>query len=166
MTIDLDELTARAAIEDALRSYTRGIDRLDPDLVRAAFHDDAILSGYGSATDMSAADFANYAVPRLREGYKATQHRISNITIERDGDTALVETYVLAYHIEVTDDGDVLHTFNGRYIDRFECRDGKWLIAHRTLRNDWSRVDPPAPPMRGDYVASARDRTNPIYGSR
>ena len=76
MTIDLTELTARAAIEDALRSYTRGIDRLDPDLVQAAFHHDAILSGYGSATDMSAADFATYAVPRLRDGYKATQHRI------------------------------------------------------------------------------------------
>ncbi len=164
MTIDLDELIARAAIEDALRSYTRGIDRLDPDLVAAAFHPDAILSGYGSAEDMSAGDFATYAVPRLREGYTATQHRMSNTAIARDGDTALVETYVLAFHTQATDDGEVLHTFNGRYIDRFECRDGVWLIAHRTLRNDWSRVDPAVPKMNGAYIPSARDRSDPVYG--
>ena len=43
MSIDIEELAARAAIEDALLTYCRGVDRLDADLVRSAFHDDAVL---------------------------------------------------------------------------------------------------------------------------
>jgi hypothetical protein len=59
----------------------------------------------------------------------------------------------------------VLHTFSGRYIDRFELRDGAWLIASRTLRNEWSNVEPVAAPMRGTWVASGRGGSpDPIYG--
>jgi hypothetical protein len=157
------DVDARQQIHDALLTYCRGIDRLDPEAIAAAFHPGAELIDYGAET-LTIEAFAEYAVASLGKRFRATQHRISNTRIEFDGDRALVETYVLAYHVEPTDDGDVLHTFDGRYIDRFECRDGAWLIASRTLRNDWSKVEPIDAPMRGAWVASGRGGSpDPIY---
>jgi hypothetical protein len=37
----LEELTARTEIHDVLLRYCRGLDRVDMDLVRGAFHKDA-----------------------------------------------------------------------------------------------------------------------------
>ncbi len=153
----------RAGIEDALRSYCRGIDRLHAPSVTAAFHPGAILVDYGPQP-MAIEGFVEHALPSLRKKFVATQHRISNISIEQDGDNALVETYVHATHVEETADGRRLHTFVGRYIDRFEAHDGAWKIAHRTLRNDWSTAAPMAAAMSGTYVPSGRgDSPDPVW---
>lgn len=165
MTMDLDDLSARAGIADALHSYCRGIDRLDADAVRAAFHDDGVLIDYGSPEPVRAADFAGYATTKLREAYTATQHRVTNTSIvARDGSTARVESYILAFHVEDGENGKFLHTFNGRWIDEFEDRGAGWRIAQRTLRVDWTRRDQWQESMAGSYVPSDRDRTDPLYG--
>jgi len=39
----------------------------------------------------------------------------------------------------------------GRYIDRLECRNGVWAIAHRDVSIDWARFD----------VSGERGSTNP-----
>jgi len=152
---------ARKQIGDALLSYTRGIDRLSAADVLAAFHPGALLNGYGSAEAMPVEAFADYAVKALGERYVATQHRLSNTRIEfaDNGLRATVETYVEASHAEAAaDDGSQrLHTFAGRYIDRCSPGDdGVWRIAERTLRNDWSKVETIAEPMRGAYIPSGR----------
>ena len=153
---------ARQQIMAALLSYTRGIDRLDPDTVAAAFHAGATLD-YGGGP-ITIEEFAPGVVGRLRERWDATQHRISNTTIERHDDRAVVETYVLAYHARTDGDGNrFLDTFNGRYLDVFERRDGRWLIASRVLRHDWSNQEPLGPPMDGDFEDSGRDRGDVLY---
>lgn len=162
-SMELEDLKARAAIEDALYSYCRGIDRCDPEFVKAAFHEDGELVDYGSAERQRAGSFAEYATKKLREKYVATQHRITNTKIARRGDSALAETYILAYHVEETTEGKVLHTFNGRWLDTFECRDGAWKIAERVLRVDWTRRDPWNDDMAGSYIAGARDRSDALY---
>jgi hypothetical protein len=162
MTSDgFDEAEARAEIQAALLSYTRGIDRLDASAVSAGFHPGATLD-YGSG-ERTIEDFAAYAVEALGQGYVATQHRMSNTAVEFAGDVARVETYVLAFHVEVTDDSRFLHTFNGRYIDTFERRDAGWKIARRVLRCDWTNREPMPGEMRGSFLASDRDRTDPLY---
>ncbi len=159
----MSELEIRTAIEDALRSYCRGIDRLHAPSIASAFHPGAALIDYG-AQPLTIEQFVEHAVASLGRKFAATQHRISNISIERDGDRALVETYVLAYHVEIADDARRLHTFNGRYIDRFEQRGGQWRIEQRTLRNDWSTVEPMAASMSGTWVASGRGGSpDPIF---
>jgi hypothetical protein len=156
------ELMARARINDALASYCRGIDRLDPAAVAAAFHPGAELIDYGPAP-MTIEQFVEHAIGSLRSRFAATQHRLSNTLIEFDATGALVETYVLATHVESTLDGERLHTFAGRYIDRFTEVEGAWRIARRTLRNDWSKVEPIEERMRGTWPASGRgDRPDPI----
>lgn len=158
-------LEAEAEIRRALLRYTRGIDRLDGELVLSAFHPGATCVDYGAAP-LAIEDFVAYAIPRLGEAYLATQHRMSNITIDfgDDPDQAQSEAYVLAFHVQATDGGHKLHTFNGRYIDDFAWRDGEWKIATRVLRVDWSRVEPIDEDMGGAWVQSARDRTDVVYG--
>jgi len=162
--IDSQELSHRAEIVDALLSYTRGIDRLDKESVISAFHPGAILNNYGPEP-MPIEDFVEYALPSLKQRYSATQHRVSNIRIEIKEDRALVESYVLAYHVKSSENSKQLHTFNGRYIDTFALRDAHWKISERFLRNDWSKVDDITEEMAGSsvWVKSRRDADDPIY---
>ena len=162
--VDSQELSQRVEIVDALLSYTRGIDRLDKESVISAFHPGAILNNYGPEP-MPIEDFVEYALPSLKQRYSATQHRVSNIRIEIKEDRALVESYVLAYHVKSSESSKQLHTFNGRYIDTFALRDAHWKISERFLRNDWSKVDDITEEMAGSsvWVKSRRDADDPIY---
>jgi len=162
--VDSQELSQRVEIVDALLSYTRGIDRLDKESVISAFHPGAILNNYGPEP-MPIEDFVEYALPSLKQRYSATQHRVSNIRIEIKEDRALVESYVLAYHVKSSESSKQLHTFNGRYIDTFALRDEHWKISERFLRNDWSKVDDITEEMAGSsvWVKSRRDADDPIY---
>ncbi len=152
---------AHQQIDDALRWYCRGIDRLDGDAVARAFHPGAILIDY-RPHPLTIESFIANVLPSLEARFIATQHRISNTlaTFADDDRNALVETYVLAFHVEAAAVAgaavDQLHTFNGRYIDRFTEVDGEWRIAERTLRCDWSRIEPIDTPMRSIWPASGR----------
>ena len=117
--IDSQELSQRAEIVDALLSYTRGIDRLDKKSVISAFHPGAILNNYGPEP-MPIEDFVEYALPSLKQRYSATQHRVSNIRIEIKEDRALVESYVLAYHVKSSEkNSKQLHAYLQREIYRY-----------------------------------------------
>ena len=154
----MSEHDARQAITEALHTYCRGIDRLDPELVAAAFHPGAELIDYGPEP-MTIEQFAEYAPAALGKRFVATQHRISNLSIELDGSHAKAEAYVMAFHVEDGEDGRRLHTFNGRYIDHHEERGGEWRIARRYLRVDWSTVEPMSGEMSGAWVPSGRAGT-------
>lgn len=159
----MTELEIRDCIEDALRSYCRGIDRLHAPSIEAAFHPGATLVDYGPAP-LTIEVFVQHAVASLGKRFAATQHRLSNITVEIDGDVARVESYVLAFHVEKGDGGPRLHTFAGRYIDRFEQRGGDWRITQRVLRNDWSSVAAMGDAMTGTWIAGGRDGSpDPIF---
>ena len=164
LVVKPNEPSQRAEIVDKLLSYTRGIDRLDKQSVISAFHPGATLNNYGP-NPMSIEDFVEYALPSLQKRYSATQHRVSNVRVEINGDKALVESYVLAYHIESGKDSKRLHTFNGRYIDTFTYSNRQWKISERSLRNDWSKVEDISVEMAGSsvWVASSRSTDDPIY---
>ncbi len=135
----VDELLARAQIHDALLRYCRGLDRVDMDLVRSAFHQDAWIDFPESLHigDVEGFfDFLSAEMPR----FDKTMHFLGNSLIDFDGPrTAHVETYLNADH-----QGSERHHWKGehvklwgRYLDRFEERDGVWLIARRRLVVDW-----------------------------
>ena len=137
--MNLEELSARAQIHDALLRYCRGLDRVDMDLVRSAFHKDAWIDFPASLHVGSVdgfLDFLSGEMPR----FVRTMHFLGNSLIEFDGpNLAHVETYLNADH-----QGSQVHQWAGeqvklwaRYLDLFEQRDGQWLIARRALRVDW-----------------------------
>ena len=80
-------------------------------------------------------------------------------------DTARVESHVCARQRRIDDDGlVVVETFGGRYVDRFERRNGEWRIAYRTVVYDRERFDKvvPAP----DGLSQARYLDNAVRGKR
>ena len=161
-----DYKDAEKQIVDCLLSYTRGIDRLDPGAILAAFHPGALLEGYQVDALVPIEDFALPVVERLRKRYSSTQHRLSNTKIDFNDDGAIAESYILAYHVQPADEDspERLWTFSGRYIDYFEDRDGQWRIAKRFLRADWTRIETIDEKMPNKFISGSRDKDDPIYG--
>jgi len=161
-----DYKDAEKQIVDCLLSYTRGIDRLDPDAILAAFHPGALLEGYQVDALVPIEDFALPVVERLRKRYSSTQHRLSNTKIDFNDVGAIAESYILAYHVQPADEDspERLWTFSGRYIDYFEDRDGQWRIAKRFLRADWTRIETIDEKMPNKFISGSRGKDDPIYG--
>jgi hypothetical protein len=152
---------ARREITDCLHRNCRGIDRMDVDLVRSAYHDDG-YDDHGDYFRGGVEDYLAWVMPVLSSRFTSTMHTLSNITIEVAGDTARSESYLIAYHVSAGT--GALRVFGARYIDRFARRDGiGWRIAHRTLVSEWQVEQPGIVPTPPGTVAPARDRTDPSY---
>jgi hypothetical protein len=162
----LDELSARTEIHDVLLRYCRGLDRIDMSLVRGAFHQDAYIHFPKSLHVGSAEGFFNFLSEEMPR-FVRTMHNLGNSLIEFDGpEIAYVETYLNADH-----QGSERHHWKGeyvklwaRYVDRFERRDGVWLIAERRLMVDWMRRYPAGGWFddHPDASVSRRDGTDPV----
>lgn len=131
----------RELIRDRIARVARGEDRRDATLLSACFWPDA-------STDFGifAGPFAEYlawVVPGA-EAVVLTQHTLGQTVVDLDGDRALAETHVAAYHRIDTGAEQRSAVLGGRYLDRLERRDGDWRIAHRTMLYDWIRDDGPA----------------------
>lgn len=120
--------------------YARAQDRLDHAAQRSVFHDDAWMDyGYFSGGPDEFVAFAQGALRKMG----VTQHLLGQIDIDIVSDNeAFGEVYTIAYHRIESPDGDRDLFMSGRYIDRYERRDGKWGIAFRGEVLDWVRDDP------------------------
>jgi len=160
----LQELLDREEIRQVMYSYARGVDRCDPGLIADAYHEDA-WDDHGNFR--GGRDLVVDTIVGRGAAARASMHHLGNVLIELVGDVAHVETYFMACQ-ELDLDGRV-HTRMraGRYLDRFERRDGRWRIAHRTVVDDWSRLDEvvaTAPSVTDECRHCTRDRTDPSYG--
>ncbi len=135
----LDEMLSWHAIYNLLCDYMRGQDRLDPVLHRSVFHDDA-TTDYGSFTG-TADEFVAFAQGVLSP-HLSNHHMIGQVRIDFEGDTAFGEVYFQAFHRTLSDAGAADLWVSGRYVDRYERRDGHWKIAHRSELVDWTRLEP------------------------
>lgn len=127
----LQELWDRKEIEEALLRYTRGLDRLDLELYRSAFTKDG-LDNHGPAK--SPEEFLEDWLPKQADR-EVTEHVVSNLAIEIDGDTAHAESYHLVAVKQKNEDVVNLHA--GRYADRLAKEDGVWRIAVRVVIPSW-----------------------------
>src|SRR6266536_4562350 len=124
-------------IHDVVIRYCRGVDRRDPDLILGAFHADGTVdlgAGHTPAAEL-ARNIARSAVPR------PYTHFVGNQLIEVDGDRALAETYFISFQQREREGRHFTRTRAGRHVDRMQRRAGRWRIAHRTVVDDWNRVD-------------------------
>jgi len=131
------ELRDRDQIARLIRSYARGVDRRNWDLVRSCFADDAVA--HGSRTTGPIGPYLDALIPGV-EYFPTTMHFMGNQLVELDGDTAQVETYAVAYHWK----GDVAgaeHPENlvvgVRYHDTLRRHADGWVIAARRVDGDW-----------------------------
>jgi hypothetical protein len=158
----------RQAIHDVIVRYCRGVDRSDPDLVLAAFHDDAIDNHFGVVLPFREAIGTLKAARSGGAGPPSkttSMHNICNVLIEIDGDSARCESYVIVM-VRIPQDGggatDWMHA--GRYVDRFERRNGEWRIAYRTVVYDLERFDEVVAAPAG--LSQARYLDNAVRGRR
>jgi hypothetical protein len=135
-TGELQALLDRESIRDRIARLARAEDRRDADAITAGFWQDSTVD-YG----IFQGDFAAYLawVTPGSPAVPVTQHVLGQSVIDLRGDVALVETHATAYHrIDMgAEHRDVL--LGGRYLDRFEKRDGDWRIAKRTMLYDWAQ---------------------------
>ncbi|MCB2072349.1 MAG: nuclear transport factor 2 family protein [Novosphingobium sp.] len=136
----LNELADREAIKECLYRYSRGVDRLDADMVRSAYWPDCVdnhLSFTGNAEEFIAWSFESM------RGMDQSQHFIANVLMTIRGNTADVESYFYGFHRINLPDGtknDVIGA--GRYIDTLEKRGDEWRIIKRKVVTDWFRQYP------------------------
>jgi ketosteroid isomerase-like protein len=136
----LQALLDKEEIREVTYRFARGVDRHDWELMRSCYHDDA-LDCHG-LFDGLATEYVSWATENVPQLADATTHHVSNVLIELEGDVAFCESYVLAAHRYVRNDGRKADFLCGaRYVDRFERRGGKWRIAKRQLVWEWVRDD-------------------------
>ena len=155
------DLEAKQAITEAIHRYTRGEDRVDRDLSRTIWTEDAMLN-YGNVFKRSAAEFIEDSEGLLR--FFGTHHQVGNVLIDVEGDTANSEAYVTARCWNfIGDSGEIAELISfGRYCDRWIRKDGKWRSEDRHFILDmmysWS---PPRIPGGGTLTAPDRNRNAP-----
>ena len=160
----LQELLDKQEIYEVIARYARGVDRFDREMILSCYHPDAFddHGGYQGDADGHIDWSFEFLAP-----HKISTHRIGNLLIDIQGDTAYSECYVSPYIAGTGVDGAGEHRyFILRFIDRFERRDGgPWLVAQRTLSFDWNRVDQVSDErqLTSDYVVGRRDKQDPAY---
>lgn len=132
----LQEILDKQQIREVLLRYCRGVDRRDERLLRSVYHPEAVHEHGGQRTN--GWEFAKRIVDAIGR-YTVTSHFLTNESIELDGCSAHVESYVLAVHRSEHKGKKTELTLALRYIDRFEQRSGSWKIVQRTAIHDWSR---------------------------
>ena len=111
------QLSDREEIRDLAMRYCRGVDRLDPDVMKSAYWPDAV-DDHGNFVG-NAHEFVDYCmVAHLR--WTWTMHSIFTHQIELD-------------------------TWYGRYLDRYQKRGDEWRIIHRVCVHNGTETRAAAP---------------------
>lgn len=158
---EIQQLLDKQAIRDAIMRYCRGVDRCDPELISSAYYPDAIDEhGHRTFTgDAVGQGIADWVRPFLR-----CMHHVTNQTIQIDGDAAGCESYYAVWQLEEHEGEERVLQALGRYVDRFERRDGEWKIAHRIVVGEIVRYLPPESfPVDAITDRGRRDHTDPSY---
>jgi hypothetical protein len=129
----LQYLLDRLAIQDVVNRYARGLDRHDDDVLRSAFHEDAV-DNHGPWVGGREA-FVAWANGPCHGHTNAHLHQITTHNCEIDGDVAHTESYCQWVHR--LKDEETVWVGGGRYVDRLEKRDDEWRIVVRRLVLDF-----------------------------
>ncbi|WP_417450322.1 nuclear transport factor 2 family protein [Kordiimonas sp.] len=145
MANTVETMLAKQDIRDVLTNYARAVDRADAPLLKSCYHADAIEE-HGNTYTGPAHAYADGAAERLMKLKHPMAHYVCNIHVDLDleAGVAFVESYLLTFarFDKGQEPWDTLT--GGRIVDRFECRDGEWKIAHRKMAFDWNRDMPVA----------------------
>jgi hypothetical protein len=161
----LREQLDRDEIWRVMQNYGRGLDRLDFELARSCYWDDAI-EDHGNFVGHPD-EFIEWANMTTR-AHLSTSHGLLNHYCDLQGDDAYCETYYLFTGVT---GGPMNFLSTGRYIDHFQKRGGVWKIANRVCiiegKHDVaaSRMgeDLPPPYTPEEPCQAARDRSDVSY---
>jgi 3-phenylpropionate/cinnamic acid dioxygenase small subunit len=153
-------LLDKQAITEVLYRYARACDRADEALLRSCFHPDS-KHRHGRFEGTSA-DFVGFAM-KIILGTRLEKHTMTNVLIELQGHAAIAESHYMAYHRQPnarTGEDEDFFT-GGRFIDRFERRNGEWRIASRLGLVDYERFEAVTDRAIKNLPATARSQRAP-----
>ena len=124
-------------ITRVLTEYCHGCDRCDERHMASVYWDDS-WDDHG-VHKAPGPQYARIAIPEIRDDTQVLSHHLGQSLIDVDGDKAGAETYFIAVTRTTSTDGRQLcNQLGGRYVDRFERREGVWKIKNRVTVRDWS----------------------------
>ncbi|WP_395397185.1 nuclear transport factor 2 family protein [Novosphingobium sp. BL-8A] len=158
----LRELADKDAIRDLIHRYCRAVDRLDVPLGHSIWHEDG-HADYGADYYQGLGKGVIDKICADHTRMLSHSHQVANVLITVDGDRAGSEAYVSGTMRAQRGD-EVLHIgVWGRYCDRWERREARWGLIHRTVVFDHEEmrvVTPMEHSSRG-----MRDRSDPSYAA-
>jgi ketosteroid isomerase-like protein len=162
----MQEMLDEFALRKLVHAYCRAVDRGDIDALRDLYHHDAV-DDHGAFSTGSVEEFFEQLVAS-RPYLRAMQHHITTANFAIRGDEAEGESYNIAVHTLVGKGRDVDLVIGGRYLDKYEKRDGIWKLLERTIVTDWARVTDPSSmdmshPITADTLKGTLDENDPSY---
>ncbi len=165
MTGAIAQYAAKQEILDLLYARARGADRFDPALMRACHPVDG-TDNHGTYQGLMHG-FIDRLETAMATGPEclAKEHVIANALFELlpNGDI-FCESYHVAHETFVAGEGTIFFHIGGRYLDTFRRTGERWLIQHRDIVYDWSRVSPGTEsiiPIEG--LRGTRTPADPLY---
>ena len=146
-----EEAADRLAIRELIDAYAHCADRRDATGQMALFTEDTrflVFMEHGvdeptqelHGRESLAPVFDNLNV------YAVTMHFNGQSTVDLDGSRASGESYCLAHHLTIAEDGGrTMMVASIRYLDEFVKQDGRWLFAERRLMVNWTETRPSTP---------------------
>jgi ketosteroid isomerase-like protein len=146
-----EEAADRLAIRELVDLYARCADRRDAKGQMALFTEDArflVFMDYGSDDPTQELHGRESLAPVFDNlnAYAVTMHVNGQSTVSLHGDRATGESYCLAHHLSIGEDGQrTMMIASIRYLDEFVKQDGQWLFAERRLMVNWTETRPSTP---------------------
>lgn len=141
-----EEAADRLAIRELVDAYAHCADRRDAEGQMALFTDDTRFLVFMDATASEPTQelHGRASLAPVFDNlntYQATTHFNGQSTVSIDGDRASGESYCLAHHISVDDEGvRTLMVASIRYHDQFVRQADGWRFAERRLMVDWTET--------------------------
>jgi SnoaL-like domain len=126
----LDEMMDKQALTELVYDYCRAVDRVDQEFLASLYHRDA-FDDHGIFGSGPVQNFLSVTAQHQQQPFGIVHHNITNVRLHVAGDYAEGESYVQAFHVIDSPDGPFDMIFIGRYLDKFERRDGLWKFKHR-----------------------------------
>lgn len=133
---ELQLLLDKEAIRDQIYTYCRALDRIDNELGYTVFAEDSTVNYGPTFPSGTGRQFIDNMLNQHRHMI-STHHMMTNILIKVKGDRAVSETYMYAAcKFPKRGGGSFTVEARCRDIDRWEKRDGRWLIVDRVVAGD------------------------------
>jgi len=143
----LQEMLDHYEITKTLKEYCFACDRGDqPRMANVYLEDSWDDHGIHAAPGR---DFARAIMPEIFAQSDSLSHLLGQSQISVNGDKAGAETYFIAVSRAVAPQGALCHQLGGRFVDRVERQDGRWLIKNRIAVRDWGITIP----VQADWTA-------------
>ena len=156
----------KESIRELVCTYCRAADRHDNELMRSLYHEDA-YDDHGSFFKGRAMEFLDL-LPEIQKSMGILHHNVTTHNIKLSGTKAEGETYIIAFHQVLTEEGNYDVLIGGRYFDEYEKRNDVWKFSSRAVDADWVYVNDPSqvnlthPMIEGADIGSP-NKEDPSY---